>query len=126
MPHRTALFLQIILTGGHEVIAIDYCIGGRVVKLNICLLALLNFTLLVVILLVKSPCTLTIIARDAPLVLLVVAGHGDSYQIFGIWSTGFIVTHSGSSFIDFFGVLPLEPCPVDLQSFLIWPFLSQL
>ena len=34
---------------------------------------------------VKSPCALTIIARDAPLVLLVVAGHGGCCQIFGIW-----------------------------------------
>ena len=38
-----------------------------------------------VILPVKSPFTLTIIARDAPLVLLVVAGHGGCCQIFGIW-----------------------------------------
>ena len=84
MPHRLALFLQIILTGGHELRAIDYCIGGRVVKSNRWLLALLDFPLLVAILPVKSPCTLTIIARDAPLVLVVVAGHGGCYQIFGI------------------------------------------
>ena len=34
---------------------------------------------------VKYPCNLTIIARDAPLILLVVAGHGSCCQIFGIW-----------------------------------------
>ena len=48
------------------------------------ILALLIFPLLVAILPVKSPCTLTIISRDAPLVLLVVAGHGGCCQIFGI------------------------------------------
>ena len=84
VPHRLALFLQIILTGGHEVRAIDYCIGGRVVKSNRWILALLNFPLLVAILPVKSPFTLTIIAIDALLVLVVVAGRGGCYQIFGI------------------------------------------
>ena len=78
VPHRLALFLRIILTGGHD------CIGDRVGKLNRWLLALLNFSLLVAILPVNSPCTLTIIARDAPLVFLVVEGHGGCYQIFGI------------------------------------------
>ena len=43
------------------------------------------FPLLVSILPVKSPYTLTIIARDAPLVLLVVAGHGRCCRVFGIW-----------------------------------------
>ena len=76
VPHHLVLFLHLILTGGHEVRAIDYCIGGRVGKLKIWLLALLIFPLLMAILPVKSPCTLTIIARDAPLLLLVVAGHG--------------------------------------------------
>ena len=37
------------------------------------------------ILLVKSPCTLAIIARGAPLVLFVVADIGGCCQIFGIW-----------------------------------------
>ena len=85
VPHRLALFLQIILTDGHEVGAIYYCLGDRVGKSNRWLLALLNFPLLVAILPAKSPCTLTIIARDAPLVLLVVVGHGGCYHIFGIW-----------------------------------------
>ena len=52
--------------------------------MNRWLLALLNFPFLMAILPVKSPCTLTIIARDAPLVLVVVAGHGGCCQIFGI------------------------------------------
>ena len=30
VPHRLGLFLHIILTGGHEVRAIDYYIGGRI------------------------------------------------------------------------------------------------
>ena len=34
---------------------------------------------------VKYPCTLTIIARGSPLILLVVAGYGWCCQIFGIW-----------------------------------------
>ena len=34
---------------------------------------------------VKYPCTLTIIARGAPLLLLVIAGCGGCCQIFGIW-----------------------------------------
>ena len=58
--------------------------GGRVGKTTRRLIALLIFPLLVAILPVKSPCTLTIIARGAPLVLLVVAGHGGCCQIFGI------------------------------------------
>ena len=42
------------------------------------------FPLLVAILPAKHPCTLTIISGSAPLVLLVVAGHGVCCQIFGI------------------------------------------
>ena len=72
------------LTGGHLVGAIDYCIVARVGKSNIWLLALLIFPFLMTILPVKSSCTLTIIAGGAPLVLLVVAGHGGCFQIFGI------------------------------------------
>ena len=72
------------LTGGHEIGAIYYCIGGRIGKTTIWLLALLIFPLLMAILPVKSPCTLTIDSRYAPHVLLFVAGHGDCYQIFGI------------------------------------------
>ena len=53
--------------------------------MNIQLLALLIFLLLVAILPVKSPCTLTIIARGAPLLLLIVAGHDGCCKIFGIW-----------------------------------------
>ena len=83
IPTLCFLFYQ-LLTGGHEVGAIYYCIGGRVGKTNIWFLALLIFPLLVAILPVKSPCTLTIIARGAPLVLLVVAVHGGCCQIFDI------------------------------------------
>ena len=41
-------------------------------------------------------------------------------------TTGFLVAHSGSSFLEFFGVLPLETFPVDLYSFWICPFLPHL
>ena len=44
-------------------------------------ISLVNFTFLMAILPVKSPCTLTIIARGALLVLLVIAGHGGCCQI---------------------------------------------
>ena len=73
-------FFHGLLIGGHQIGAIDYYIVGRVGKMNIWLLALISFPLLVAILPVKS---LTIIARGAPLVLLVVAGHGGCCQIFG-------------------------------------------
>ena len=41
-------------------------------------------------------------------------------------TTGFLFTHYGSSFVDFFDDLTLEPFPFDLQSFWIWPFLPHL
>ena len=41
-------------------------------------------------------------------------------------TTGFLVTHSGRSFVDFLGVLPLEPFAFDLKYFWIWPFLPHL
>ena len=55
--------------------------GHEVGKMTRWLLALLIFPLLMAILPVKSPCTLTIIARGAPFVLLVIAGHGGCFQI---------------------------------------------
>ena len=41
-------------------------------------------------------------------------------------TTCLLVTHSGSSFVEFFDKFPLEPFPFDLQSFWIWPFLPHL
>ena len=52
--------------------------------MNRWLLALLIFPLLMAILPVKFPCTLTMIARVAPFILVVVAGNGGCGQIFGI------------------------------------------
>ena len=49
------------------------------------LLSLLNFLFLVAILPVKSPCTLTVISRGAPLLLIFVAINGGCCRIFGIW-----------------------------------------
>ena len=40
--------------------------------------------------------------------------------------TGLLVTHSGSSFVEFLVGLPLELFPFDMQSFWIWPFLTHL
>ena len=58
--------------------------------MKIWLLALLIPPLLMAVLQVKAPCTLTIIARGAPLVLIVVAGHGGCDNIFGIWNNKFL------------------------------------
>ena len=41
-------------------------------------------------------------------------------------TTGFLVTHSGSSFVEFFDEFSLDPFPFDLQSFWIWTFLPHL
>ena len=42
------------------------------------------------ILTVRSPCTITIISRGAPLVLISVGVHGGCCNIFGIWNKGFL------------------------------------
>ena len=78
-------FFRGLLTGGHWVGAIDYYIGGRIGKMNIWLLALIISPLLMTILPEKSPCTLPIISRGPQLVILVFAGHGGCFQIFGVW-----------------------------------------
>ena len=77
-------FFRGILTGGHEVGAIYYCIDSGIGKTNRWLLALFSFPILVATLPVKYPCPTTIIARGLPLVLIVVAGHGGCCNIFGI------------------------------------------
>ena len=95
--------------------------------MNRWILALLIFPFLVAIIPVKYPCTLKIVARGEPLVLLVVAGHGGAVVRYLISeTTGFLGTHSGSSFVQFLGEFPLEPFPFDLQYFWIWPFLPHL
>ena len=71
-------------------VAIDQCIVVRVGKTNRWLPALIIFPLLMAILPVKSPWILTIIARGAPLVLVVVTGHGGCCPIFGIWDNRLI------------------------------------
>ena len=62
----------------------NYCIGSGIGKTKRHFLVLLIFSLLVATLPVKSPCTIIIIERVAPLVLVVVTGHGGGCQIFGI------------------------------------------
>ena len=41
-------------------------------------------------------------------------------------TTGFLVTHYGSSFVDFFDEFPLYSFPFELQSLWIWHFLPHL
>ena len=55
------------------------------------ILALLISPLIMAILPVKPPCTITIIARGAPLVLVVVVGHGRFYKIFGVWNSRHLI-----------------------------------
>ena len=38
----------------------------------------------------KPPCTITIIERGAPLVFIVVVGHGGRWKIFGIWNNSIL------------------------------------
>ena len=120
------LFLCGLITGGHELGSIYYCIGRRVVETNIWLLTLLSFPILVDILPLKSPCTITIISRGAPLVLLFfrVMMYVAKYLVSE--TTGFLVTHYGISFADLLGGFPLEPFPFDLKSFWICPLLPHL
>ena len=82
------------------------CIVGRVGKMNICLLALLIFPLLIAILPVKSPYTLTMIAMCTPLVLLFVTGHGGCCHIFGIWDNRLISHPLWKLMYGFFGCFP--------------------
>ena len=53
-------------------------------------IALIILPLIVAILPEKSLCTITIITRGAPLVILVAVGHGVCYKIFGIWNNRLI------------------------------------
>ena len=73
------------LTGFHEVVAIDYCIGCRIIKPNKLLIYLLLFPLLVDNLTVITPCTITVIEMNKPFVLILVVFHGGCCQIFHIW-----------------------------------------
>ena len=63
---------------------------------------------------VKSPCTLTIIARIAPLVLLIAAGHGGCWKIFGIWNNR-LLSHPLWKLI--WGLLGWVPT----RAFSLWP-----
>ena len=106
----------VILTGDHEVGAIDYCIGGRIGKTNRWLLALLSFPLLVAILPVKSPCPTTIISWGAPLVLLVDSGHGVCCNIFGIWYNRLLINQLWKLICGFLGWVPT-------RAIFLWPVL---
>ena len=65
--------------------SIYYFICIIISKTNWLIPALLLFPLLLVILPVKSPCTINISARTTPLVYIDVAGHGGCCQVFSIW-----------------------------------------
>ena len=41
-------------------------------------------------------------------------------------TTAFLVAHYGKSFLDFLGGFWLEPFPLEIHSFCIWPFLKNL
>ena len=68
------------------VVTIKYSIGNRIGKMNRWFIALIIFSLIMVILPVKPPWTITIISRGAPLVIIVVAGHSGCFNIFGVWN----------------------------------------
>ena len=68
-------FFHGILTGGNEIGAIDYFIFSGVVKESRLFIVLLLFPLLMAILSVKPPFTMTIIAIVSLLVLVIIAGH---------------------------------------------------
>ena len=84
------LFICIFLTGYHDVGEIHYCIGCRISKINIFILDLLFFPLILAILPVKAPCTITNIAVNTPLVNFLIMFHGDCYQIFHIQTRSFL------------------------------------
>ena len=58
------------------------------------------------ILQVKSPCILTIIERGAPLVLVVVAGHGGCCQMFGTWDNRLLSNQSWNLICGLLGWVP--------------------
>ena len=101
-------------------------IGGVIVKTNRWLLALLIFPLLMAILPVIPPCTPTIIARGAPLLLIIVMGHGGCCKIFGIWNNRLLGNPFWKLIWGGLGWVPTEPFTFNLQYFLRWPFLPQL
>ena len=78
------LFLNTPLTGGKGLGAIDYLICFIIIKYNRLIIYLSFFTLILAILSVKPPRTITIITRNTPFVLIFVAGHGGCCQIFHI------------------------------------------
>ena len=94
--------------------------------MNRWILAFLIFPLLVAILPVKSPCTLSIIARGAPLLFLVVAGHGGCCQIFGILDNKLIDHPFWKLVCGLLGWVPTRAVSLWPTVFWIWPFLPHL
>ena len=80
------LFLHIRITCDHNVGAIYYCIGDRIINFNWPDLGLLFFPLFMPDLQVIPPCNITIIARSTPCVLVIVAVHSGCCHIFYIWN----------------------------------------
>ena len=108
------LFIHILLTGGHEVGAIYYYIGCRIIKLNRLLLVLIFFPLLVANLIVNPPCIITVIVINTPFVNLLVAGHCGCYQILHVWNN---MLFGDSCWYLFFGLILWVPT----RTIYLWP-----
>ena len=80
------LFLHILLTSGHVLGAIYYCIGGRIRKMNWPVFGLLFFPLSVVKLPMISPFTINFIERSTSFAIIFGVVHSGCCQIFYIWN----------------------------------------
>ena len=78
------LFFYGLLPCVNDVGEINNCIGSVISKENIIFLSVLILTLFVAVLPVKYPGIIRIIAIGAPLVLVVVAGHGECCHDFRV------------------------------------------
>ena len=113
------LFFCRILTGGHYVGAIIYCIDIRIAKTNIWFIAWSSFQW-------NTHGPLPLLQEVHQLYLLLLRVMVAVARSLVCETIGCLVTHSGRSFADFLVVFPLDPVPFDLQSFWIWRLLPHL
>ena len=78
-------FLRRIFNSVHESRSTDYCIGRIRIQYNRIIISLLIFPIFVEIFTVEPTCTINIIAKNVPILLLVVEVHGGCFQVFSIW-----------------------------------------